>query len=100
MGNIIATNTGKMREDIETYNTQVGLVDKAFNEAWEAVDALNATWGGPAHDLLIAQFSADREVMKELIAMLKSCGNEVENAKRAYELCENNVNSVIKSLRV
>ena len=54
MADVIATNTDRMQSDINLLEEQIVKMDTAFQAAWDAVEALNATWEGPAHDTLVA----------------------------------------------
>ena len=100
MGNIIGTNTQTMGKDISDYGTKVQQVEDALDQAFSAINELNRTWSGPAHDVLIAQFAVDRVIMEDMIKILRDYGTELENAKREYETCENNVDSLINSMQV
>ena len=100
MSKIIATSTERMGKDITDYNDHLVRMQNSFDAAWEAVEALNATWAGPAHETLLAQFRQDQEVMKTLMINLQNYREELQNAKREYENCEKNVNSLIRSMNV
>ena len=100
MSKVIATSTERMGNDISAYNDHLVRMQNSFDAAWEAVEALNATWAGPAHDTLIAQFQQDQQVMKTLMTNLVSYREELQSAKREYENCEKNVNSLIRSMNV
>lgn len=100
MADVIATNTDRMQSDINLLEEQIAKMDTAFQAAWDAVEELNATWEGPAHDTLIAQFLQDQEAVKALIISLRNYREELENAKKEYETCEQNVNSLVRSMDV
>ena len=100
MSKVIATSTERMGNDITAYNDHLVKMQNSFNEAWNAVEALNATWAGPAHDTLVAQFREDQEVMKNLMTNLTAYREELRSAKREYENCEKNVNALIRSMNV
>lgn len=100
MSKVIATSIERMAADISAYNEQLTAVSNAYKDAWEAVRALNATWYGPAHDTLEAQFMADQLVMNDLMDSLRSYREELAGAKREYETCERNVASLINSMDV
>lgn len=100
MGNVIATSIERMNTDINTYDRQIRAVETAFNDAWAAVNELNSTWAGPAHDTLVAQFEADQEIMQMLLTSLRNYRDELDSAKREYQTCEGNVDSLIRSMQV
>jgi len=100
MADVIATNTDRMQSDINLLEEQIVKMDTAFQAAWDAVEALNATWEGPAHDTLVAQFLQDQETVKTMIISLRNYREELENAKKEYETCEQNVNSLVRSMDV
>ena len=100
MGNIIGTNTQTMGRDISQYGTMVQMVETALGDAYSAINELNNTWTGPAHDALVAQFVSDKEIMDDMLKILRDYGTDLDNAKREYETCENNVDSLIRSMKV
>ena len=100
MADVIATNTDRMQSDLNLLEEQIVKMDTAFQAAWDAVEALNATWEGPAHDTLVAQFLQDQETVKTMIISLRNYREELENAKKEYETCEQNVNSLVRSMDV
>ena len=100
MADVIATNTDRMQSDLNLLEEQIVKMDTAFQAAWDAVEALNATWEGPAHDTLVAQFLQDQETVKTMIISLRNYREELENEKKEYETCEQNVNSLVRSMDV
>lgn len=100
MSKVIATSTERMNHDISTYNEHLGKMQAAYDAAFDAVNALNATWSGPAHEVLVEQFLQDQEVMKTLMINLRNYREELENARTEYEKCEENVRSLISSMNV
>ena len=100
MSKVIATSIERMASDISAYNEQLTAVSNAYKDAWEAVQALNATWSGPAHETLEAQFLEDQLVTKDLMDSLRSYQEELISAKKEYETCEKNVASLISSMEV
>lgn len=100
MDQVIATSTDKMQSDITTFSENLAKMEQAFQEAWEAVEALHSTWEGPAHDELVFQFRQDQEVMKSMMIDLRNYQEEIENAKKEYITCEGNVHSLISKMQV
>lgn len=100
MGNIIGTSTERMKTDITDYGTSVQKVDEALKNAYAAIEELNRTWSGPAHDALVAQFEADQLTMNDLLKDLRDYGSDLDNARNEYEKCEANVDSLINSMKV
>ena len=100
MSKIIATSTERMDNDISLYDQSITNLKTAFDDAWTALNTLNSTWTGPAHDTLMSQFGQDQEVMKALLTNLNNFRSELEEAKKEYERCENNVSSIIDGMNV
>lgn len=100
MSKIIGTSTERMKADISSLQEQVGVMDKACDEAWEAVNSLNATWVGPAHDLLVGQFIADQETMKEMMASFREYCKELDHARKEFEKSDAQVSSLIRGVRI
>ncbi len=100
MGQVIATSTDRMQTDIEAFDENLGKMERAFQEAWDAVEALHATWEGPAHNELINQFMQDREVMRSMMGDLQSYREGLEFAKKEYVTSEDSVRELVSSMNV
>ena len=100
MGQVIATSTDRMQTDIEAVDENLGKMERAFQEAWDAVEALHATWEGPAHNELINQFMQDREVMRSMMGDLQSYREGLEFAKKEYVTSEDSVRELVSSMNV
>ena len=100
MDNVIATSTDRMQSDINTFIDNLARMEQAFEEAWDAVEALHSTWEGAAHDELVYQFQQDQEVMKSMMIDLRNYQEEIENAKKEYVTCEGSVQSLVSRMKV
>ena len=100
MGQVIATSTDRMQTDIEAFDENLGKMERAFQEAWDAVEALHATWEGPAHNELINQFMQDRAVMRSMMGDLQSYREGLEFAKKEYVTSEDSVRELVSSMNV
>lgn len=97
---VIATSTDRMQSDIDTLNDYLERMERAFDEAWEAVEALHATWEGPAHDELVDQFVQDQEIMRSMMDDLRAYREGLEYAKKEYVTSESNVLELMGSMNV
>ena len=97
---VIATSTDRMQSDIDTLNDYLGKMERAFEEAWDAVEALHATWEGPAHDELVGQFMKDQGIMRSMMEDLRSYREGLEYAKKEYVTSESNVLELVGSMNV
>lgn len=100
MSQIIATSTDRMQTDIDTLQDNLDRMERAFEEAWEALDSLHVTWEGPAHEELIEQFLEDQERMNAMMENLRFYLDEFINAKKEYVTSEGSVYELVSSMNV
>jgi len=100
MSKEIAINTNRLGQDISSMQDRLNAVKNEMGTMYDAVRALNASWEGPAHSEFLAQFATDEQAMSEFCDLVSELIKCVEYAKTEYEKCENEVNSIVTSIRV
>lgn len=95
----------------EVYTEKVAYLARSMQDKLEyiknnqqkmfrAIEDLDNMWIGDSHDAFKAQYQSDDQSMKELCQLLGSIIDDVNDASRKYEECENNVRSLINNIRI
>lgn len=100
MSQEIAVNTGTLASDIELLQSQLDFVKKDTNQMYEAMQALDAMWDGPANEAFRTQFSKDREDMETLCQTVQDIIDCMTYAKGEYNTCENEVGNIVAAIRI
>ena len=99
-----------MREievDSEVLQTQINqLTDtlartrETLNQLTERVESLQAMWNGPAHDEFNRQYELDRERMENMCQIIENIIEGMQQARIAYDQCENEVGDIVASISI
>ena len=100
MSQEIAIRTDALGADTSLMQERLNAVQKEMEQMYQAVGVLNTMWEGEAHDVFLAQFASDEMAMMELCKTIQSIINCLEYAKDEYVKCENEVDSIVSSLRI
>ncbi len=98
--NEIEMNTNTLAKDIEDLEELLLSLEGQIEEMFQAVKELDGMWSGPAHDAFIEQFQWDYQSSKDMCHILRELIDSLRHAGEEYDKCEQNINSVIGSLRI
>ncbi len=73
---------------------------ETFNQLTERVESLQAMWNGPAHDEFNRQYELDRERMENMCQIIANIIEGMQQARIAYDQCENEVGDIVASISV
>lgn len=96
----IEIDTVVLQSDIEAMQSQLNAIKSDMNKMYEAVQTLDRMWNGPANDAFNQQFLNDKADMEELCGTIQSVIQYMEYAKKEYNNCENQVNSIVLEIGV
>ncbi|MBR3525127.1 MAG: WXG100 family type VII secretion target [Lachnospiraceae bacterium] len=96
----IGVNTDTLRSQVESLRTEIGQAENELGKMYDAVQALDGMWDGPANEAFKAQFMDDREFMEELCKTVREIIDSMDNARTEYESCENAVRQMIEEIRI
>lgn len=100
MGQEISINTSTLSMDIETLQQQLNIIKNDMDKMYSAVRVLDSMWDGPANAVFNVQFKKDQTDMTELCNTIQKIVDCMEYAKKEYNSCEIEVNSIISSISV
>ncbi|MBR3307993.1 MAG: hypothetical protein IKI75_12170 [Lachnospiraceae bacterium] len=96
----IAVNTVTLGGKVGDLNDDLNKLRGNIGKMYEAVEALDRMWDGPANDTFRAQFMNDKNDMDELFGEIQKVFDSMETAKKEYEICEGDVSQMIASIRI
>ncbi len=73
---------------------------ETLNQLTERVESLQAMWNGPAHDEFNRQYELDRERMENMCQIIANIIEGMQQARIAYDQCENEVGDIVASISV
>lgn len=100
MSHYIKINTSALRNDSRKIEDMAQNAEKELNEVYSLMEILDSKWDGPANEAFRQQFQGDYESFKAACSYVKSFANQLENAAKEYESCEDAINSAVKAIRV
>ena len=98
--NEIEINTWKLSSDINALRSRLTQMRQHISRLEGTMQALDATWEGPAKREEMDQFDADRDNLLEICKMLDSLLANLEKIQRLYVSCDTEVGNVISRLQV
>lgn len=96
----IAINTDKLGRDIENLRNVLWQLKKDETKMVQEIQELNAMWSGTANQAFNVQFQADCQSFESLCKTIEEMIQALETAKRDYEKCDNQVNSIVSAIRI
>lgn len=100
MGQEIAIKTESLASDITLMQSRLNAIKNDMGKMFEAVAILDRMWEGPANQVFVQQFTTDQQSMEQLCDVIQSIINCLTYAKDEYTKCENEVNSIVSSIRI
>lgn len=100
MANKIEIDITKLGSDLSQLTNLKKTASTNMDELVAAIQALNATWEGTAHDTFLSEFTSDQSKMEEALSALEEFLQAVEYAQQEYSKCEQNVGSLVDGIRV
>lgn len=98
--NYIRVNTSALRSDANELKEMAETSRKQLNEIRESIMHLDKMWDGPANEVFVQQFNGDYELLNALCDSVKAFGEDLIDASREYEKCEDSVESAVRSIKV
>jgi len=100
MADRIETNTGTMKSDVESIQTEIrGLTDDG-KKLQNAVSELNGMWEGEAKEAFMNAFRTDLNSLEDMISILSDITSATSEARSDYEICESKVSGIVASIKI
>lgn len=96
----IRTDTDQLAGDIRQLKEAVVRVEQSQGELSNEIAQLNRMWKGVANLEFRRQLEKDFSYMDEILAELDLFIQEMENAKKDYTRCENEVLETVNAVRI
>lgn len=96
----IRTDTDQLAGDIRQLKEAVVRVEQSQGELSNEIAQLNRMWKGVANLEFRRQLERDFSYMDEILAELDLFIQEMENAKKDYTRCENEVLETVNAVRI
>lgn len=96
----IEMETMDLQRDIDNLYVHLNRMRQTGEKMRTEVIALNAMWEGEAKTAFTAQFEADYEKLQFMVKIIETFIKDLEFARDNYNSCENNVATIINSIRV
>ena len=100
MSQEIAVRTESLASDITSMQSRLESIRNKSDKMFEAVSMLDKMWEGPANDAFVQQFVSDQKSMDEMCEVIQSIISCLTYAKDEYVKCENEVSSIVSSLKI
>lgn len=100
MGDRIRANISTMSREFADMNNIQKAAQNSLEDLAAAINALNGTWEGMAHDALVSLFQSDQNSMQETLNTLGQYIVALVEARDEYRNCEEQVESRISSIHV
>ena len=87
----------------QTTARMTDLIQNIANEKTQmmgAVQSLSGMWVGEAHDAFVAQVQIDDTELNQLVQDLEGIAERFDQARRAYDKCENKAMDTIAAITV
>ena len=97
---IIETDTSAMARDIEQLEERLRQLESHMKKMFTSVQELDAMWDGPSNEEFNRQFQQDYRMCEEMCGILRELIGSLRHARTEYEKCEQNVDGMIRSLRI
>lgn len=93
-------DTGQLAATHGSLQSALERVTTGQVRMYQAMETLESMWAGSAHDAFRSQFAADHQQMQELCREVQNVLELLDQARGAYESCDNEVQGWIARLQV
>lgn len=98
--NWIEVDTGRINADIATLQSNLTETRNHLKTLSERMTQLNSMWSGLASDTMKKRFESDYAQLQILSNAFEQMIKQFEEIRQEYDICENNVRSVVNALKV
>lgn len=96
----IEIDTEQLKRDTQELIENRNSAETALKEMIQEIEELNAMWSGKANRAFRVQFNNDVTLMYELLNKMDKLADCMEYAEREYVKCENEVRTMVDSIRI
>lgn len=96
----IVIDTQQLRGAYSGIREDLARMQGEATRLFEAVDALNAMWDGPAHSAFADAFRQDGQWLQQQLNQLAAHADSLQSAQENYDHCDQVVRSLIDSIQI
>ncbi len=96
----ITVDTAILAADVNELQEALAIVEDRLKKMFDHVTELDTMWDGPANEEFNRQFADDHENSREMCKTVQSIIDNMQYAREQYDICENEVNSIISAIGV
>ena len=96
----MAISTDNLARDIERLRNMLSELRRNKEKMVEEIEELNTMWKGPANDMFVKQFQSDCTYFDRLCKTIEEMIQAMEYARTEYEKCDNQVNGLVRAIRI
>lgn len=100
MAAIIEINTGTLKTDIDGFNGELKAIRQEIANLRDVAAALGSTWDGDAKNAFMTELSEDIGKLERLVSEMEKYTVKTDDARAAYDSCENTVAQIIAGMKV
>lgn len=96
----IEVNTSTLKGDVDKFRTELNGLKDDVTKLRETSNSLSTMWDGIAKQATVAAVANDIGKLEQLIKVMEDFTNATDTARSNYDRCEQNVGSIVASLKV
>ena len=96
----IEVNTSTLKGDVDKFRAELQGLKGDVTKLRETSNQLSSMWDGIAKQATVAAVSDDIGRLELLIKAIEEFTNATDTARSNYDRCEQNVGSIVSSLKV
>ncbi|MCC8029404.1 MAG: WXG100 family type VII secretion target [Lachnospiraceae bacterium] len=96
----IETDTDRLSSDISELKENTSQAKSSLEALKAELDELNTMWKGSASQAFQSASAQDYNLMLSMLKTMDSLADCMENAKKEYNSCEQQVRSTVNSIRI
>ena len=100
MANEIEMDTSLLGRDIDNLENTLTQLETWIEKMFDTINKMDTMWKGPANNVFNVQFKNDYETCKTMCGILRELIGSLNHAKEEYDKCEQNVNNMIRSIKI
>lgn len=98
--NEIEMNTSTLAGDIETLEQAAAQLESQMKKMFQSIEELDTMWDGPANEVFNQQFQLDYQFCEEMCGVLRDLIGSLNHAREEYDKCEQNIDSLIRTIQI
>lgn len=100
MAERLEIDTRALHLDTQEIENSAAALNNNIADMFDEVTEMNAMWKGQSNQAYNEQFRIDYQTVQEILSDLKKYINELYEAEKDYNRCEEQVGEIVHSIRI